>query len=207
MGKRKTDAGVLSSPGWVAVKRELDNLPVFTCANKDGMPLQYEQGGASIALFFADITEAKKELDLARVMHPTLDLDLLPFGLGKVYHLMSEGEAILQPSTDELEQAQSLGLPASEGSVCPLFGCLEMAKQGADGAPCLPLFMSYAEARTAVDEAAAALAEEGGDTEGLELVVMSLQRAVELLVTVPEAPAFEFVAPAQSLSYIQDYLK
>ena len=64
--------------------------------------------------------------------------------------------------------------------------------------------MSHAEAT----EAVAMAMEADAPDEPLEVVCLSLEKALQLLVKVPdEAPAFRFVAPQSSLQHIQEYLE
>jgi hypothetical protein len=52
-----------------------------------------------------------------------------------------------------------------------------------------------------------ALAIDGGDPSDFEVVGLSLNRAVELLATIPESPSFQFIPPASSVEYIRAYLE
>ena len=45
-----------------------------------------------------------------------------------------------------------------------------------------------------------------GDDVDLEMICMPLQRAIELLVTVPGTPAFRFIPPKESMAYIKAYM-
>ena len=72
----------LVSPKWSSVQDQLNTLPVFTVANKEKQPLQYEVGGAPVGIFYADVEAAKKELASARQQYPELDCTLAPVGLG-----------------------------------------------------------------------------------------------------------------------------
>ena len=68
--------------------------------------------------------------------------------------------------------------------------------------PKLPLFMSLEDANAAVLEAVA------GDrtkVDDLEVVCLSLDGAIEQLVTVPEeSPSFHFIPPTKSIKYIEE---
>ena len=88
------------------------------------------------------------------------------------------------------------------GQELPLFACMEMAVQGDDGKPVLPLFLDRGEAQQAVEDAMAA---DDGDAK-LEIVGLSLHKALEQLVS-QESSAFSFVPPASSLAHIQSYLE
>ena len=79
---------------------------------------------------------------------------------------------------------------------------MEMAVQGEDGKPVLPLFLDRGEAQRAVEDAMAA---DDSDTK-LEIVGLSLHKALEQLVS-QESSAFSFVPPASSLAHIQSYLE
>ena len=60
-----------------------------------------------------------------------------------------------------------------------MFACMEMAVQGEDGKPVLPLFLDRGEAQQAVEDAMAA---DDGDAK-LEIVGLSLHKASEQLVS------------------------
>ena len=52
----------------------------------------------------------------------------------------------------------------------------------------------------------AAVEADGGNVDDFEVVALSLNRAVELLASAEESPAFHFIPPTASMKYIQDYL-
>ena len=58
------------------------------------------------------------------------------------------------------------------GQELPLFACMEMAVQGDDGKPVLPLFLDRAEAQQAVEDAMAADAGDAGRREPLGIFLM-----------------------------------
>ena len=90
---------------WQSLSAQLDQLPVFTVANAEGQPLQYEIDGKPKALFYADIEAAKKELEAAQGMYPDIGCDLIPVGVGSAYKLSCEGKAELLPSVATLRCA------------------------------------------------------------------------------------------------------
>ena len=49
-GDAKPKDPIVSAAGWPRVKALLDRLPVFTVANEQGQPLQYEADGKPLAL-------------------------------------------------------------------------------------------------------------------------------------------------------------
>ena len=53
-GDAKPKDPIVSAAGWPRVKALLDRLPVFTVANEQGQPLQYEADGKPLALLYAD---------------------------------------------------------------------------------------------------------------------------------------------------------
>ena len=243
-------AGFFEATGWKPLAAELDKLPVWTCANEDGQPLQYErEDGTPLAMIFAELGDAQKELANAQRMFPELpNIDLIPMGLGNAYQLSDQHKAMLIPGTEALNQAKGPdGMSWPDPTNVPLFGCLEISQTQADGSPALPLFLSAKDAeqvraspvlhvvrvracvgrspawtcrhphqrtrhtcplahlwvprRQAVEKATAAM----GDDVELEMICMPLQRAIELLVTVPGTPAFRFIPPKESMQYIQAY--
>ena len=84
-----------------------------------------------------------------------------------------------------------------------MFCCMEIAEEGPDGKPKLPLFMALEDANAALSEAVSA---DGGKADEFEVVCLSLNRAVEQLAFSPESSAFRFLPPSKSIKYIRDYL-
>ena len=77
------------------MQEDLDKLPVFTVANGEGQPLQYEVNSQPMAIFYADVEAAKKELANAKSANPDLEgVDLIPVGLGSAYKLSCEKKAM-----------------------------------------------------------------------------------------------------------------
>lgn len=189
---------------WAVLSSQLDGLPVFTVADIEGRPLQYEVDGQSKAMFYADVDAAKMELEQARTKFPEMDgLDLIPVGVGSAYKLSYEDKAVVLPSTADLTAA---GAPAGASAInqaLPLFACMEMSQEGPQG-PVLPLFMSWADCAAAVSQATQTDAPE----EKLEIVGLSLASVVERLSSIDPtaAPAYIFVPPSASAKFISQYL-
>lgn len=141
-------AGFFEATGWKPLAAELDKLPVWTCANEDGQPLQYErEDGSPLAMIFAELGDAQKELANAQRMFPELGVDLIPMGLGNAFQLADEKKAMLIPGTDALNQAKGPeGNAWPDPTNVPLFGCLEISQTQPDGSPALPLFLSAQDA-------------------------------------------------------------
>jgi len=89
--------------------KDLDSVPVFSLANADGQLLQYERGGAMVAMFFCDVDRALRELSVGRARSPSLGLQLLPVGLGAA---VRHSNAVFVPGRDELVAAQEAQLAA-----------------------------------------------------------------------------------------------
>lgn len=196
------------SPGWKALRDQLDQLPVFTVANEEGKPLQYEVDGKDMGVFYADIEQAKEELANAKEQFPDkAGIDLIPVGLGGVYVACEDGGAMLVPALEELTKA---GLPEGAptvGQPLPLFACMEMSREGEDGNPVLPLFMSHADCAAAIRQATDQDLEEDDKGPPLEIVGLSLPSVVERLATMSDdTQAFTFVPPKASREHITEYL-
>lgn len=194
-----------AGPGWERLQPALDQLPVFTVANEEGQPLQYEVDGKPVAIFYSDVEAAKQELVAAREQYPSLGCDLIPIGLGGVYKLCCEDKAVLVPGAAELTAAGAPAGVSAMGLPLPFFACMEMSQEDSTGRPVLPLFVSHADCSAAVAQASKQDLEEGDAP--LEIVGLSLPSVVERLATVAEgAPAFKFIAPRSSAKYIEAYL-
>ena len=148
-------------------------------------------------MYHTHVEPAQQALATARAANP--DADLLPLGLGKAFRLACAGQATLLPSSRELTFAGAPPEASPVGQAVPLFACMEMCEQLPSGGARLPLFMSWADAKTAVDEA---IAMDQPDTE-LEIVCLSLDKAVEMLVSVPGSPDFVFVPPTASVEFVR----
>ena len=200
---RLSATGPFEGAGWPPLQARLDKLPMFTVANNEGQPLQYEVGGKPLAVFYADVDAAKKELAQSLSQFPELCCDLIPVGLGSAYKLTCEGKAMVVPGVADLVAAGAPEDAQPMGQELPLFACMEMSQDGESG-PVLPLFVSHADCAAAVKQAT--------DTESpdapLEISCLSLPSVVERLasVTDPSSGGFEFMAPDASLQHIQGYL-
>ena len=198
-------AELFKSKGWENIKKELDYVPTFCVANKEGQPIQYEINDVPLAVFYTDVQEAKIELEEARNGLSEIDgLDLIPFPMGTAFQLWGEDKAALVPSAASIAAA---GAPPGTNPMSqqvPLFACMEIMREGEDGTPRLPLFLDPDDAKKAMNMA---LESDGSpDSDPFEIVGLSLQKAVEMLATVPESPAFQFVTPESSQKYIKNYL-
>lgn len=79
---------------------------------------------------------------------------------------------------------------------------MEIAEEGPDGKPRLPLFMALEDANAALKEA---VQTDDAKLEDFEVVCLSLNRAIDQLAST-EAAAFRFLPPSKSMKYISDYL-
>ena len=197
-------SGLFASEGWGPIKKELNVLPVFACANEKGNPLQYNLKGQLVAFFFCDIEAAKVELSKASAETKIVGLDLVPFPLGDVYEMAAQGKAVMIPSQAAINAAGAPPGTNPIGLTIPLFACMDIMRERENGQAVLPLFMVLEEAQAAVKMA---LDIDGGDPADFEVVGLSLNRAVELLATDPESLSYQFIPPASSVEYIRAYLE
>lgn len=195
---------LFASPGWAAIKKELDFVPTFCVANREGQPIEYEMNGVPLAVFYCDVEAAKAELAEAMAgLKDTDGLDLIPFPMGTAFQLATEGKAKLVPSAKAMAAAGAPPGADPVGQEVPLFACMEIMREGDDGTPRLPLFLDVDEATAAMQ---AALEDDEPGAEPYNIVGLSLGKAVQMLATVPETPAFQFVTPSSSVTHIQGYL-
>ncbi|KAJ1454972.1 hypothetical protein M885DRAFT_520882 [Pelagophyceae sp. CCMP2097] len=190
-----------SSSAAAAVLDELDEIPVFVCANGEGAPLGYDREGTTVSLFYVDVAQARRDVAEAAAMYPDLGLQMLPVGLGDAYARLREGSAIIVPGADDLAAAQDPDGEPWDADTVPLFGCLEMTKVRAeDGTRFCPLFLSAADAQVALANAT------GSTGMSLQVVCVALPRAVELLENSTRSAsgvAFELVPPAASIAFLR----
>ena len=119
-------AATIAAAGWKVLMPELEQVPVFVCANAAGQPLRYERDGRPLALFYADISQAKQELADRRRSYPELELRLLPIGLGSAFTRAGAGAAVIVPSPEELTNAADPEAGAPYEAGLPLFACLAL---------------------------------------------------------------------------------
>ena len=204
---------LFASAGWPAIKKDLDELPVFTVASDKGQPLQYSVGGSAMPFFFVDLDAAREELLKAKAdsnisdMEGMEGIDVIPFPLGDAFMMMETGKAVVVPSQKAIEDAGAPKDVSPVGQQVPLFSCMAITQEGRDGKPLLPLFFVKQEVQDAIDEALEIDGDDGDNKEEFVVTVLSLQRAVQLLATVPESPAFNFLPPQKSIKHIKEYLE
>ena len=198
-------ADPFESAAWPQLQGALDKLPVFTVANQEGKPLQYEIQGTPLAVFYADVEAAKMELAAAQRQYPDIGCDLIPVGLGSAYRLSCDGKAMLVPGVAELRAAGAPEDAQPMGQDLPLFACMEMSVEGAEGRQELPLFLSYADCQAAVGRTNDA---DPDDETPLEISGLSLPSVVERLSSLaePSSGGFSFQAPSASMRHIDAYL-
>lgn len=194
---------LFNSEGWPVIKKDMNTVPVFCCANGEGQPLKYQVKDFQLAFFFCDVGAAKVELEKAKRETSIQGLDIVPYPLGEVFEMASENQAIIIPSAKSLADA---GVPSEVdpvGQGVPLFACMEIMQELEDGTAVLPLFFKLEEAQAALSMAIQA---DGGNPKDFEISGLSLEKAVETLATVPDTPAFQFITPASSIEHIENYL-
>ena len=171
--------------------------------------MKCELNGAMTALFFVEVADAQTELEEVKSAMPDLPLDVIPFPLSEAFQWWCEDKGTIVPTLAAIKAAGAPDGVEPLGQQVPLFACLEMQAESKEGKPALPLFFVHAEAKEAMEMALAADedTEENIVEETFKVVSLSLQRAVELLATVPSTPAFQFVTPVSSSQYVAGYLK
>ena len=207
-GLRSSPNDLFESQGWQSIKSELDECPVFSVADEEGNPIKYtienKAGDSkSVPLFYTHVEDAKIELQKAKEKNPMPGIDLNPYPLGEIFKMWAKDEAVLVPNKASIVNAGAPPNAVAIGQQVPLFGCMEIANEGADGKPVLPLFFELEDAREAVGEAVGA---DGGVADDFEIIAMNLNEAVGLLSNSKES-AFMFIPPASSLRHIRDYLQ
>ena len=191
----------LEGDGWAQLQAALDKLPVFSVANPEGQPLQYQVGQQTLALFYADIDAAKAQLAAAQDQNPEQmkGCDLVPVGLGNAFKLSSDGKAMIVPGLAELQAAGAPEDAQPMGQELPLFACMEMSREGDEAAlqegPVVPLFMSHSDCAAYVAEATGVSVDISG---------LSLASVVEQLTGT--SGAYSFVPPSASLQHVNSYV-
>jgi hypothetical protein len=200
-------ADLFESEGWKPIEADLNKLPIFTVANQEGKPLAYtvetKDNSYTAPFFYVDIDDALEELQKAKDSTGLEGLDLVPYPMGQAFQLWASDQAVIVPNKQAILQAGAPQGTNPVGQQVPLFACMDIMQETEDGRGVLPLFMVLEDANVAMEQA---LEADGGDKSDFEVVSLSLSRAVEMLATVPETPAFQFIPPSSSVKYIQEYL-
>jgi hypothetical protein len=199
-------------------EKEVYTVPFFYCDVDDALEeLAKVQKATSTTTITT--TELKGDDD----NNKRAGLDLIPFPLGKAFQMWATDQAVIVPNQRAIVQAGAPPNSNPVGQHVPLFCCMELMQSSSssqssspksedprddddNAPPVLPLFMTKEEANAAVAEAVQL---SGGTTtvDELEVVSLSLNRAVTLLALSPEdTPAFQFIPPKKSLQFIAEYL-
>jgi len=217
--------GMFESEGWKNIAGDLQTFPLFSVATAaEGNPIAYQitvkEKTFNIPFFFCDVTEGLVELEKAQANSAKVtqqvqgkggerqekELKLIPFSLGQAFPLWCDDKAVIIPSKASILQA---GAPAGTnpiGQKVPMWACLDISEEQEGGLPPkLPIFMCLDDANAAVKEATTATEGEKTNEDKFEVVCLSLDAAIEQLVTEPEeSPSFHFIPPSKSLKYIEE---
>jgi hypothetical protein len=200
---------MFESAGWKNIADNLSSFPLFTIATAENNFVAYsisvgDDKTFNIPFFYCDVTEALVELEKAQVNNK--DYRLIPFPLNEAFKMWCDDKAVIVPSKASILEA---GAPAGTNQIgqrVPMWACMEISEEQEGGLPPkLPIFMGLEDANAAVLEAVA-----GDKTkfDDLEVVCLSLDGAIEQLVTVPEeTPSFHFVPPSKSIKYIEENIE
>eukprot|EP00571_Detonula_confervacea_P016617 CAMPEP_0172310584 /NCGR_PEP_ID=MMETSP1058-20130122/11881_1 /TAXON_ID=83371 /ORGANISM="Detonula confervacea, Strain CCMP 353" /LENGTH=253 /DNA_ID=CAMNT_0013023433 /DNA_START=106 /DNA_END=867 /DNA_ORIENTATION=+ len=200
---------LFDSPGWEAIRQELDQVPVFAVASAEGQPVKYriekkDEESFEVPLFYTHISDALVELEKAKENTPLPGMDINPYPLGGIFEMWANDSAIIVPNKKSMIQAGAPPNAIPMGQQVPLFACMEIAQEDEKGTPVLPLFFELDDATNAVSQAVSV---DGGKAEDLEVVGLNLSEAVSLLANSKEkSTAFQFIPPASSLKHIRDYI-
>jgi len=200
---------MFESEGWKNIAEDLQRFPLFSVATAEGNPIAYQidvgENTFNIPFFYCDVTEGSAELEKAQENSAKVtqgeELKLIPFPLEQAFKLWCDDKAVIIPSKASILQA---GAPAGTnpiGQRVPMWACLEISEEQEGGLPPkLPIFMALDDANAAVKEAAG---EDRAKVDDFEVVCLSLDAAIEQLVTEPEeSPSFHFIPPSKSMKYI-----
>jgi len=146
---------LFTSEAWPNICKELDELPLFCCANQQGQPLAYtieveDDEKRNVAMLYCDPSDA--ELELTKINQTTKQKDngIIPFPLGKAFELWAANQAVLVPTKASIVQAGAPSGASPVGQEIPLFACMEIMQEQQQGQAVLPLFLSSDEAHQAV---------------------------------------------------------
>uniref|UniRef100_A0A7S3V5P5 Tic22-like family protein n=1 Tax=Chaetoceros debilis TaxID=122233 RepID=A0A7S3V5P5_9STRA len=184
---------------WDPIKNELDQVPVFACANDESQPLQYNVGDKPMAFFFLDIDAAKAELEKAKTDTDMDGLQLVPFPLGEIFIMGTKEMALVVPPAQGIVDAGAPPGTNPLGQQVPLFGCMDVEQDLGDGTSMTPLFTTMGEAKDAMNMALEGLE----DKSKFDVTVIPLAQAIQMQASTPEKK-FTYVPSESSLKYLRD---
>jgi hypothetical protein len=172
-----------------------NQVPVFAVC-VENQPLKVNVDRKPLALFFVDLAMAQNEMKMAQKALPKAMIDLVQFPLGEAFVGWYQETARIMPTVEALRASGAPRNSAPIDSMVPLFAA-NLQLLAPDGTPSVPLFFVEAEAKAALQAA-----RNNGQNVDPELMKLPLQKAVFLLATDADAPAFQFMTPAASTEYI-----
>jgi hypothetical protein len=194
----EADDAFFASNEWLTLALELDTCPCFAVVDDSGAPVAAECDGRRVHRYFADVAAAEAEAAALRPDQP--GVDIMPVGLGTAWRAQADGTGVLVPAQADLTAAGVDGEPGQVTNL-PMFACDDLQSKRLDGTPCIPLFMSAADAHQAVAEASA---QNPPDALPLEVDCVSLDGAIKNMVTDPNSPQFRFIPVSASVQAIRD---
>jgi hypothetical protein len=187
--KLAVDASTFASPSWDSLAIELDTLPVFAIVD--------EAGELSTQQIYVDPQAAEEACELARKSSGDDQLDTTPTGLGTAFRAAQEGTGLLVAAMDDVQAAGLDDAASAEGKNLPMFVCMELASERADGSGKeIPIFLCAADAEAAVEQSY-----DGGRL--LVIDTVSLEWAVDQYCNVPDSPTFRFMARSASVQLLR----
>lgn len=185
---------------WDPIKKELNAVPVFSCSNEKGQPMQYGVGGSNVAFFFTDVFAAKVELEKSKDETKMDNLNLLPFPLGEVVEMAAKKSALIIPSEGSLMAAGAPKGTNPLGQILPLFCYTELSQDRDDGSSLTPLFISKADAEAALK---LALEGTGEDISSFDLQIYPLTQAIQVVARSEGKKAYTFVPDADAIEFLR----
>ena len=208
-----TAVELFESESWKIMKKDLDSVPIFCVANKEGTPVAYsitvkktkeaedqdkEENAEPITFqvpfFYTDVEDAKIELKKVKESNTAEkadEMDLIPFPLGSAFEMWSKDQAVIVPSGKAVQQAGAPPGTNPIGQPVPLFACMEIMQEAelpdADNKEGKTKVVPVLPLFMVLEECNAAVDQavemDGGKSEDFEVVSLSLTRAVEQLAT------------------------
>lgn len=114
----KLSHNLFAEPAWPMIQQDLDELPVFACANEQGKAIAYtidiQDESHKVPFFFCDVDDAVEELQKAKNSTGLPNLSLIPFPLGQALQMWVQDNAVIVPNKKAIQQA---GAPAGTNPV------------------------------------------------------------------------------------------
>lgn len=185
---------------WGPIKKELNVVPVFSCSNESGQPMQYGVENSKVAFFFTDLYAAKVEFEKSKEETKLDGLQLLPYPLGDIVEMAAKRSALIIPSEASLIAAGAPKGTNPMGQILPLFCYMELSQDREDGSSSTPLFISKADADDALKQALNGVED---DISKFTIQIFPLTQAIQIVARSEGKKVYTFVPSVEAIDFLR----